>query len=379
MRILLVGEYSGFHNALKHGLETLGHEVTIVGDGDGFKNYPVDIKLYDSDFEKSWFKQKFRNLIKRFTKKDLRDAVVLSRFRESENLLKDHDVVQFINSNAFNTEATTERKMIDFLLENNSKSLLVACGDDTDYVRYLVNDHEGYSILDPYKNEVVPKAGEMYTLRYLKKEYAANYELIKAQSSAVVPSNTDYRMPLVNDPKATPIIPAPVQTHRLKLEQNEDLSTIKIFMGINRHNYWKKGINYFKEALKVIQKKYGGRVAIKIAENLPYAEYIKSYKECHIFLDQVLCYDQGYNALEAMAMGKVVFAGASNLYLEAHGLNEIPAIDAKPDVDYLIDKISELIDQPELILEIGKKARKHVLEYHGCKRIAQKYEKIYLS
>ncbi len=379
MRILLVGEYSGLHNALKYGLQSLGHQVTIVGDGDGFKNYPVDIKLYDHDFEKSWIKKKFRNLINKLTKKDLRDRVVLSRFRESENLLKDYDVVQFINSNAFNTDATTERKMIDFLLENNSKCILVACGDDTDYVRYLVNDHKGYSILDPYKNEEVPKAGEMYTLRYLMKEYAANYELIKARSSVVVPINTDYRMPLVNDPKAIPIIPPPVQTHRLSLEQNEDLSTIKIFMGINRHNYWKKGINYFEEALEVIQKKYENRVAIKIAENLPYSEYIKSYKECHILLDQVLCYDQGYNALEAMAMGKVIFAGASDLYLEAHGLNEIPAIDAQPDVDYLVEKLSELIDQPESILEIGKKARKHVLEYHDCRKIAQKYEKIYLS
>ena len=59
MRILLVGEYSGFHNALKHGLTSLNHEVKIVGDGDGFKKLPVDIDLSVDIFEKSWFAQKY--------------------------------------------------------------------------------------------------------------------------------------------------------------------------------------------------------------------------------------------------------------------------------------------------------------------------------
>ena len=45
MKILLVGEYSRLHNSLKEGLVLLGHEVVLVGDGDYFKNYPVDIKL----------------------------------------------------------------------------------------------------------------------------------------------------------------------------------------------------------------------------------------------------------------------------------------------------------------------------------------------
>ena len=38
MRILLVGEYSRFHNSLKKGLLQLGHDVILIGDND-FKNY----------------------------------------------------------------------------------------------------------------------------------------------------------------------------------------------------------------------------------------------------------------------------------------------------------------------------------------------------
>jgi len=35
MKILLIGEYSRLHNSLKEGLEKNGHNVTLVGSGDG--------------------------------------------------------------------------------------------------------------------------------------------------------------------------------------------------------------------------------------------------------------------------------------------------------------------------------------------------------
>ena len=45
MRILLIGEYSRLHNSLKEGLQKNGHTVTLIGSGDGYKNFPVDIKI----------------------------------------------------------------------------------------------------------------------------------------------------------------------------------------------------------------------------------------------------------------------------------------------------------------------------------------------
>ena len=112
---------------------------------------------------------------------------------------------------------------------------------------------------------------------------------------------------------------------------------------------------------------------------MPYETYIKAYKNCHILLDQVLCYDQGYNALEAMAQGKVVFAGGSEVYLAAHGLTVIPVIDAQPNVYYLVNQLEKLIDNPHEILAIGLKARNHVLTYHHYKNIAKQYLSLYNS
>ena len=377
MRILLVGEYSNFHNSLKYGLEFLGHEVTIIGDGDGFKRFPVDINIGNDFLERSWFTRKLKVGFWKVTGYNLADFLKLSRFRESEHLLKHFDIVQFINSNPFNCGAATERRMIDFILAHNNKIFLAACGDDYEYVKYLTEMHEGYSILDPVKRGELKQNGFNFTYKYLKPAYRDNYYRIVNAATSIIPSNIDYAMALKNQNKATSIIPAAINCGALQLDQNADLSVIKIFMGINRSNYWKKGINYFEEALEIIKKKYGSKVEIIIAENLAYQEYITKYKAAHILLDQVLCYDQGYNALEAMLQGKVVFSGGSEIYLKAHELESVPVIDAQPDVDYLVEKLSELIENPSSILEIGRAARNHVLQHHESVMIAERYLKYY--
>jgi hypothetical protein len=161
------------------------------------------------------------------------------------------------------------------------------------------------------------------------------------------------------------------------LDQNEDLSTIQIFLGINRPNYWKKGINYFEKALELLKEQYADKIQITVAENLPYTEYMTRLKSAHILLDQVLSYDQGYNALESMLKGKVVFAGAGPQFLEAHNLSEVAVIDAQPDVNYLVKELSNLIENPERLLNVGKKARTHVLQFHDAVEIAAKYVEEY--
>lgn len=377
MRILLVGEYSNFHNSLKHGLEFLGHEVTIIGDGDGFKRFPVDIDISNDFLERSWFTRKLKVGLWKLTGFDVTDWLKLSRFRESENQLKHYDIVQFINSNPFNCNARTERKMIDFIIENNHKFFLAACGDDYEYVKYLTEKHEGYSILESIKKGQQQKTDFAYTYKYLDSGYYENYKRILNVVEKVIPSNIDYAMALKNQPKATAIIPAAINCARLHLDQNADLTVIKIFLGINRANYWKKGINYFEEALDIIKEKYNSRVQIIVAENLPYSIYIQQYKQAHILLDQVLCYDQGYNALEAMLQGKVVFSGANEVYLKAHGLDTVPVIDAQPDVSDLVNKLSSLIENPQELLKIGRAARNHVLQHHDSVMIASRTLKFY--
>jgi glycosyltransferase involved in cell wall biosynthesis len=89
-------------------------------------------------------------------------------------------------------------------------------------------------------------------------------------------------------------------------------------------------------------------------------------------------FDQGFNALEAMANGKVVFTGAETEFLNHYNLQEDEvAINALPDVDYLVDKLSFLIENPSEISRIGKNAIKFIKKEHHYVNQAKKYVDIW--
>jgi hypothetical protein len=83
-----------------------------------------------------------------------------------------------------------------------------------------------------------------------------------------------------------------------------------------------------------------------------------------IILDQVYSFDQGYNALEAMAKGKVVFTGAENEFIKYYNLTEKVALNALPDLDYLVKELDYLIENPNEIIAIGTRARKFIEKEH---------------
>jgi glycosyltransferase involved in cell wall biosynthesis len=141
-------------------------------------------------------------------------------------------------------------------------------------------------------------------------------------------------------------------------------------------NYIKKGNRYFEEALNIIKERHKSKVEIIVAENLPYKDYIKAFDDCHILLDQVYAYDQGYNALEAMAKGKVVFTGAEKDWLDYYNLKENSvAINALPDTNDIVSKLEWLINNPDEILKISNNARLFIEKEHHYIRISEQYLK----
>ena len=91
-------------------------------------------------------------------------------------------------------------------------------------------------------------------------------------------------------------------------------------------------------------------------------------------MDQVYAYDQGYNALEAMAKGKVVFTGAEKEWLDYYNLEEdTVAINAIPDVAYLVSKLEWLINNPDKLKEISNNAHAFIEKEHNYINIANIY------
>ena len=147
-----------------------------------------------------------------------------------------------------------------------------------------------------------------------------------------------------------------------------------IFHGINSQNYYKKGNDIFEAALSILSKRHAEKFQVLTVRSLPYKEYIKSFDKAHILLDQVYAYDQGFNALEAMAKGKVVFTGAEQEWLDYYKVEEDTiAINALPDAQNIANKLEWLILNPEKITEISKKARLFIEEHHDYIDCAKMY------
>jgi hypothetical protein len=140
-------------------------------------------------------------------------------------------------------------------------------------------------------------------LKFRKKEYQKLHDFIYENIVGIIASDIDYDIPMQGDLKYLGMIPNPVNV-KIEAVPLPSLEKIVIFHGINSENYYKKGNDYFEKALDVIQKKYQDKVEIITTRSVPYAKYIESYNKAHIVLDMVYSFDQGFNALEAMAKGK---------------------------------------------------------------------------
>ncbi len=371
MKILLVGEYSRLHNSLQEGLSALGHQVMVISTGDYFKKYPSDI-LLQRKFD-TGLARKIKIAIYLLFKFDITSWHITRQFFKNASSLKGFDVVQLINESSFGATPKDEIKMISFLKQNNKKLFLLSCGTDYLSVQHQLSDINPYSILSNYKEGRVSKIAFKSILKYTTPAFKKLHQYVFQNIDGVIASDFDYHMPLQGHKKYLGLIPNPINTKKLRICKVDTKRPITIFMGINRTNYHSKGISYFEKALAIIQQKFPKRVHIEIVENLPYEQYIEKYNNAHIILDQVYAYDQGYNALEAMAKAKVVFTGAETAFMQHYKLDKPVAINALPEVDSLVIALEKLIDNPEKITEIGLAAQDFVIQHHDYKKVAQQY------
>lgn len=372
MRILLVGEYSRLHNSLKEGLQELGHEVIIMASGDGFKQYPVDAYVNHS-FHNIILK-KIKVLFYRLTKIDLGSLERFYKAKKHLNHLGDFDVVQLINESSLKMQPNYEIKFIECLLKQTKKLYLLSCGIDYVCMTYMMQEKFRYSIMSPYLQDKSLKSTYKFQLIYLAKAYKKLHDYILKHCNGVIATDMDYHLPYLGKKKYLGLIANPINIEDITFKALKVEGKIKIFHGVNKAAMHKKGSQFFFDALKIIEQKYADKIEVQTVYSLPYKEYIKIYDSCHILLDQVLGYDQGYNALEAMAKGKVVFTGAEQEWLDYYNLQEdTVAINALPDANAIAQKLEWLILNPDKIEEISRQARVFIEKHHNYKAIAKVY------
>ena len=375
MKILLIGEYSNLHNSLKQGLQKNGFEVTLLSTGDGFKNFDSDIPIKSSLFENKFLKL-IAKLIDRLIGLSLNEIEIFIKAIFKINKLKGFDIVQLINERAFGTSPKLEKTILKYIFKNNKKVFLLACGVDTVSIKYASEKKFRYSILSPYFKNKNLKRKFKHTFKYLNSNYLMLGEYVRDNVRGIISSDLDYHIPYENFNKYLGMIPNPVNIDKLKKSEINKKNKIFILHAINSKNKIKKGNEFFEKSLILIEEKYKNKIKIVKTIDRPYSEHIINVNECDILLDQVYAYDQGYNALEAMALGKVVFTGAEKEWVEFYNIKEDSvAINALPDISKIVKKLSWLIENPLQLKSISKNARKFIEEHHDYKNIANKYLK----
>ncbi len=380
MKILLVGEFSRLHNSLKEGLLALGHEVILVNNGDGFKNFPADISI-----RAAFFKSKLGNIPRQIWFKIFKfDLALLEhgiRFWLISNKLKNFDVVQLINETPIQTNSKLELFLLKRIFKQNNKVVLMCCGIDYTTVSHMLRQKDRYSVMNSYF-ENIPAAKKQYDFffDFLTKSHQKIHQFLYQNISGVIASDLDYVAPLIENEKYLGMVANPINIDKTGNVETTISGKISIFLGINSGNSYTKGVSFFEKALAIIQEKYSDLVEIKITTDIPYLDYQKNFEKANIILDQVYGFDQGFNALEAMSKGKVVFTGAETEFLKHYNLKEDEvAINALAEVDYLVEKLSNLIENPSEINRIGKNAVQFIIKEHHYVTQAQKYVTLWLQ
>ena len=367
MRILLVGEYSNLHNSLKAGLLANGHEVTLISTGDAFKKLPSDVLIKAKRIEGSRFLQTLRKGIFKFTKFDLATLEIGYRVLDWLVDQTQFDVIQLINEYPFKTPYFIEKRIVKRLRQLTPKLVILACGDDYIYLNNI-EKLAHHPILQH------PDIDFPYSKKYLTAAHKKYHELVFELKDLIISTDLDYHPIYKGRTDYYGLIPNPVNLDNFNNTQPEKQNRIVIFHGVNRSNYYKKGNYYFDSALCIIRQKFSDRIKLICVTSLPYAKYIDSYREADIILDQTYAEDQGYNALEAMAQGKVVFTGASASFCERYQVapNSV-AIHTIPDAEKIAQDLEKLILNPQRIAEIGTRAMRFVQEHHNYLKVAEKY------
>jgi hypothetical protein len=87
----------------------------------------------------------------------------------------------------------------------------------------------------------------------------------------------------------------------------------------------------------------------------------------------VFSYDHRLQCLRSYGERKSGFTGAETEFMEHYNLSEKVCVNALNNVDYLIKELSFLIENPDEIRAIGRRARQFVEHKHDYKKNCCKY------
>ena len=368
MKILIIGEYSGFAKNLSSGFRKMGHEVVVFGDHDGWKKINVDnngfiypfyrnFKLGSFSIKRSWI---------------MRGIYYFPYFKRDIKKFDSYfDIALIVNYEflRLSHEFWYPRFSIDdikFVLNRNGKIYLSACGDD--YVYYNYTPKFRYTPFTKITNN-----------RYLKPRLKRIFTATAAIMEGVIPVMYDYAEPYrfyhaYTDPSLNVLqtIPLPIDVDNF-IFNNIVCDKIIIFHGKSRTS---KGSDIISRTLMKLQMLYPDKVEVIVEGGIPLDEYLKILNKGNVIVDQCWGYSYGMNALFSMAMGKVVLSGNEPECAQEFK-RDVPIVNILPDENDILQKLEQLIADPESIMKQAVDGFKFVSEFHSDIVVASQYLQVF--
>ena len=357
MKILLIGEYSNLHYTLACALRELGHQVTLVSNGDFWKAYPRDIDVSR-------------------TPGHLGGIRLLCRLWRLLPQLRGYDVVQLINPMFFELKAERLFWFYDYLRKHNRKVFLGAFGMDYYWVHTCTHEkplrYSDFNIGSTlrtdaealkYQHDWIGTAKER-----LNKHIAADCDGI---ITCLYEYDVCYRQ---HFPEKTCFIPLPVQIPPAPDIRDTAKAEVSVFIGINRERSAYKGTDIMLQAAQTIQARYPQQLKIQIAESVPFAEYSRMMDSSDAILDQLYSYTPSMNSLLAMAKGIICIGGGEPENYEIINETELcPIINVEPTYESVYQAVEQLVLNPERIPELKRQSVEYVRKHHDYLKVAQQY------
>lgn len=361
MKVLLIGEYSNVHWTLAQGLRQLGHEVTVVSDGDDWKNYPRDIDL------------------RRASCGRLDTLRYLWRLHRLMPTLRGYDVVQIINPVFLDLRAQRIWPYYQRLRRQNRSLFMGAFGMDYYWVKTCMDCSTFlYSDFNMGQELRTNAQNDQFIAEWLHGPKGTLNQQIAADCDGIVTGLYEYEMCYQpHFPDKTRFIPFPIQVPQYRESTRQD-DAIRFFIGIQRTRSQYKGTDVMLRALLRLKHDYPERVIVEKAESVPFDEYQRMIERSDVLLDQLYSYTPAMNGLLAMSRGLVLVGGGEEEHYHLLGENELrPIINVRPNEDDVYRQLEQLVLHPERVPELKRQSVEYIRRHHDYMRVAQKYLKFW--
>lgn len=365
MKILLLGEYSNVHWTLSEGLKALGHQVTVISDGDYWKDYQRDINLKRKSLGK-WDTLRYLWQVKRLWPK-----------------LRGYDIVQLINPIFLDLRAERIWPYYAELRKHNKRIVLGAYGIDYYWVSEgLKPDTFRYS--DFYLNGTLRhnRFNDEMIADWIEGPKGELNRHIACDCDAIVSGLYEYDVCYrPHYPQKTTYIPFPINLTTISpCERWQQGEKIRFFIGIQKARNEYKGTDIMLSALQKLQARYPDRMEIVKVENVPYHTYQQLLDHSHVLLDQLYSYTPAMNGLLAMAKGMVLVGGGEEEQYELIHETKRPIVNVQPYEEDVIRQIEQqLLQQPTHMQQMADESVEYIRQHHDHIKVARQYEQLYLD